>query len=99
MRKPALKRQPDPVLTRDYSEAEKLITDLGAGQLDLATAARRIHTLFDLAFDAGATARADWSRERTAQLAEENRRLRERLVGHSLVCDPARERGEEANHG
>lgn len=71
-------------LQRDYSAAEKLIDDLAFGSLDLKAATQRIRDLYDIAFTDGARAHAEGKADKTAQLAAENRRLRERLVSQSL---------------
>lgn len=86
-RKPSLKRE-KPTLKSDYTVADKLIADLENGTLaDLTAASKRIYEVHNMAFEQGIAARQKWQRDRSAELAAENRRLREKLVSHSLTCD------------
>ena len=64
--------------------AEAIIRDLETGALDLAQASKKIRDLDKKARKEGAIEYAALITDRTAQLAAENRRLRERLVSQSL---------------
>lgn len=84
-RKTSDKWTPDATNAKNYTDADSLITDLGAGQLDLAGAERRIRALYDSAFHTGVMAGAEASAEQIQKLAAENRSLRIRLVQQSLT--------------
>lgn len=63
---------------------DRLIADLRDGALDLDQAARRITDLWAEAHKAGMADGVADLKDRTAQLAAENRKLRQRLVSASL---------------
>jgi hypothetical protein len=65
---------------------DDLIRDLGSGQLDLDQAAKRIRALWTEATKVGAADAVADLHDRTAQLARENRLLRQRLVAASLFA-------------
>jgi len=80
---------PDASAAKNYADVDSLVSDLGAGQLDLAGAERRVRALYDTAFQTGVMAGAEASAGQIQKLAAENRALRIRLVQKSLTDSQA----------